>query len=33
MNKSEEVVGGLVEGGGGSGNEPETKPHMTALRL
>jgi hypothetical protein len=27
-NKSEKVVGGLVEGGGQSGNEPETKPHM-----
>jgi hypothetical protein len=30
-NKSkEQVMGGLVEGGGRSGNEPETKPHMTA---
>jgi hypothetical protein len=32
-NNSKEV-GGLVEGGGGqSGNEPETKPHMTAYLI
>jgi hypothetical protein len=29
-NNSKGVVGGLVEGGGQSDNEPETKPHMTA---
>jgi hypothetical protein len=29
-NINKEVVGGLVEGGGLSDNEPETKPHLTA---
>ena len=33
-NNSEEVVEqGLVEGGGPSDNEPETKPHMTAYLI
>jgi hypothetical protein len=32
-NNSEEEVGGLVEGGWQSNNEPETKPHMTAYLI
>ncbi len=30
---SDEEVRGLVEGGGQSGNEPETKPYMTAYLI